>query len=243
MIYKDITLKGKKIMEHCHQGHRERLLNTISKVGLKNLNEVQILEYILTLVIPRKDTNPLAHRLLDIYGSISKVLDADYKSLIKINGLGENTAKKLATFKDIFKIYNEDKLNANNCLKNYKDLYLYIRNKYTFVETETFYMVGLNKKFKVLAVEECVSEKNDKVKISLEDVLDFITKHKFDMLLLMHNHPAGNPKPSKEDIDNNALIEKVCNSNMRLFCDHIIYGDKQMYSFKNNRTYFEEELI
>lgn len=230
-------------MEHCHEGHRERLLATVSKVGLKNLSDYQTLEYILTFIIPRKDTNPLAHRLLDEFGSLSKVLEADYKLTMKIEGLGETTAKKLATFKDIVRAYIDDKCKNQICLENYRDLYNYAKNKFMFDDTEKFCLVGLNANFKVLACKEIDSPKINSVTLPIKTLLEFIYKFSIDKLLVLHNHPNKSAVPSQDDIDGNDKICQICASNLIEFYDHIIFGNKEMYSMQSNSLYLEKDIL
>ena len=104
-------------MEHCHDGHRQRLLNTILRAGLKNLSDVQILEYILSLIIPRKDTNPLAHVLLKEFGSLVNVLDASTEELEKIEGVGENISTFLTLIKQVERFYKTEQKKAEKILR------------------------------------------------------------------------------------------------------------------------------
>ena len=90
---------------HPHSGHRKRLRNLIDNVGLKSLNDIQIVELILTLTHARCDTNVIAHRLIDKFGSISNILDADISSLTQVDGVGLVTAQTLTYLPQIFNIY------------------------------------------------------------------------------------------------------------------------------------------
>ena len=99
----------KNTEKHPHSGHRKRLRNLIDNVGLKSLNDIQIVELILTLTHARCDTNVIAHRLVDKFGSVSKILDADIQSLMEVEGIGLVTAQTLTYLPQIFDIYNEDK--------------------------------------------------------------------------------------------------------------------------------------
>ena len=75
-----------------HAGHRERLRNRLRGEGLTSFSEHEVLELLLTYAIPRQDVNPLAHELIDHFGSLSAVLEADTRELMKVKGVGENTA-------------------------------------------------------------------------------------------------------------------------------------------------------
>lgn len=95
----------KKTKENIHSKHRQRLRHIIYNSNFDNLTEVQILEYVLTLSIPRKDTNPIAHRLLDEFKTIANVFEADYSSLINIEGIGSETAKHIKALSKLFYYY------------------------------------------------------------------------------------------------------------------------------------------
>lgn len=230
-------------MNNCHEGHRARLLNLVLKNKLKNLSDVQMLEYILTFIIPRKDTNPIAHRLLNEFGSLAKVLEADWKHTMKIEGLGETSAKKLATFKEICFAYIDSLNNNTSYLKNYRDIFLFMKNKYIFENKEVLYIVALDKKDKIIACEQTTLNFPTKVNMSINDVIEFIAKHKCDKILIFHNHTLGDSTPSLEDCDNTTIIERLCNINGKIFYDHFIYGDKEMYSIMQNKKFLESQLI
>lgn len=96
--------------KNMHAGHRQRLLETILDAGLDKVSNVQALEFILTYVIPRCDTNELAHRLLDKFGTAADVLNADWEYVAEVEGMGETSAKKLHLFVEIFDYYTEQQL-------------------------------------------------------------------------------------------------------------------------------------
>ena len=93
-----------------HGGHRQRLKDKVRQNGLTSLSLHEVLELILTYTIPQKDTNQLAHELIDTYGGFSKVLEADYYDLMKNKGVGEETALFLSMLPRLFDIFKEDKL-------------------------------------------------------------------------------------------------------------------------------------
>ena len=96
--FKIITIDNKNI----HSGHRERLRNAAAKNGINSLEEHQVLELLLTYTIPQKDTNPLAHSLIEKFGSFKNVLDAKPEALLLVKGIGVKTAHFLSTIKQFF---------------------------------------------------------------------------------------------------------------------------------------------
>ena len=95
--------------ENIHENHRDRLRDMYLKGGFKNMAPHQILELMLFYAIPRKDTNPLAHKLIDTFGSLSGVLEADPQDLVAVDGVGKSTAAYLKMFIDVFQIYEREK--------------------------------------------------------------------------------------------------------------------------------------
>lgn len=127
-----------------HAGHRQRLKSKVKEHGLKVLSDHEIVELLLTYTIPYKDTNPLGHYLLDVYGSIDKIVDADFSDLTKINGVGNETAlflNILSQFADIYK----DRKGKVTRLKSSFDGINYFRTHYQVKSNEYFYIFCLNK--------------------------------------------------------------------------------------------------
>lgn len=88
-----------------HDGHRDRMRERIRRSGLSTLQEHEMLEYILYAFVPRKDTNEIAHALIDRFGSFAGVLNADEKRLAEIAGMTENAALFLCNLPDVFRAY------------------------------------------------------------------------------------------------------------------------------------------
>ena len=99
--------------KHLHYGHRARLRERVKKEGIENFQDYQVLEYVLSFVLPYKDTNPTAHMLINKFGSFDKVLEANIEDIASVKGMGEVSASFLATLRLIFSFYQKQK---NNCI-------------------------------------------------------------------------------------------------------------------------------
>ena len=117
-----------------HAGHRGRLRDIIDKTDATTLPEHQILELVLTYVLPQKDVNPLAHELLNEFGSIANVFDAKKSELMKINGVGEVVASFLSFCSKLPEIYYASRANSKRKLTSAKEIITFLRQyiKYEF---------------------------------------------------------------------------------------------------------------
>ena len=225
--------KNKK--KNLHDGHRQRLLNQIHNFGLDNMTEVQVLEFVLTFFIPRKDTNDIAHLLLDEFGSIKKVLDASPNDLMKVDGIGERTAKLLTLLPDVFFYYRESGYkNKKIVLKNLNDTVEFLRSIFDGKSQEEFYILFLNAKQEILKFEKISAGSQNEVAISCQDIVNKASKYKPNYIILAHNHPDGNSIPSANDIKTTNKIIKMLYYHQLLILDHIIIGKDDHYSFSQN---------
>ena len=110
-----------------HKGHRQRLKQRFLSDGLDQFEPHNVLEILLFFGIPQKDTNPIAHELINIFGSLSAAFDAPFEELLKIKGMTENAAVLMKMVPAIFRRYELDKLDQSAVLKNSRDIGQYIK--------------------------------------------------------------------------------------------------------------------
>ncbi len=115
------------VTKDIHSGHRSRLKEITAKTGLENMPEHQVLEFLLTFVIPRKDTNPIAHNLIKSFGSLSGVLEASSNDLVKVDGIGKKTADFLSCLPEIFSCYRISKGKEKPRITTTYEAFLYIK--------------------------------------------------------------------------------------------------------------------
>ena len=228
--------------KNMHDKHRERLLNTIKEVGFEKLNDINALEFVLTLIIPRKDTNPLAHALLDQFGSFSRVLDADYSQLVHVFGLGERSATLLKLLPEIFRRYQIDKLGKNPLINTLGDMISYFKPRLENKLKEEFIVVGLNNKGRVVAEKTVSVGGKNSVAIDKKDLSLFILNKHISSVIFAHNHPGADPRPSKADVETTEALRDFLNLNNVRLEDHIIVGEDSIFSMKM-LEYIEEKDI
>ena len=238
-------MKEEKI--NIHSGHRERMRTTIfENGGFLGMPDHEVLEYILAIAIPRKDTNPLAHELINYFGSFANVLDASAKDLMKIKGVGERTAIFISSYKHILKRYKESKSLSIKTLSNSKDVREFIGDRIRFLPHEECYIILLNSSNAIIKCMQIGESGNNKVLFETKKVLEHAMALNASGVIIAHNHPSGNSEPSREDIKmTHDLFMGLAFSEIRLL-DHFIYAQNNEYSFKENgriEKYFEELKI
>lgn len=214
-----------------HDGHRERLRRRFEKDRLKNFSPHEILELLLTYALPRINVNPLAHQLLDHFGSLSAVLEASPAELCRIKGIGPRAATLVAMMLPLFQQYEWDKTMPRMQLDTYSQLAAYCRTLFLGASTEQFYVICLDAKLKVLATEMINSGTPLEVAVSPRLVVRELIRHNAMGAVITHNHPSGSPCPSQEDLDVTEEIRKALQSvDIRLY-DHLIIADTEDFSF------------
>ena len=127
-----------------HERHRERIRETFRKTGIENMPEHSVLELLLFYSVPRKDTNELAHRLIDTFGSLSRVLDAPYERLMEVDGIGDSSALLLSSIPALCRRYIEDSAGKKLSLAEPEDVMKYAVAKFYGCKSEVFYLICLD---------------------------------------------------------------------------------------------------
>ncbi len=219
--------------DNIHKNHRERLQNTIFLANFETLSEIQILEYILTLCIPRIDTNPIAHRLLKEFDNIPSVLSADYQHLIKVDGVGPKTAKFLNSLNKFCNYYKIKKSEVTS-LKNPNEIINFFKSHLEMQQKETFYMACLNAKCELIKLIQIGNGNINGVDLKLGEISENAIKYKASCVIIAHNHPDGNPTPSLNDnIATAKIMEALSFFNIQLI-DHFIITYDDYYSFNQS---------
>lgn len=220
--------------EHKHHGHRQRLKDKVRKNGLSSLSEHEIIELLLTYTIPRRDTNALAHDMLDSYSSISGLIDANYKDLQKINGVGEETALFFKVVSQLFDIY---KSKSNVKSVKIDSVYAgvnYFRSHYSVRKVEKLVVLCISKIGRVVSAFEVDGENDSSVSFDMKFITDNINRENTSSIVLYHTHPNGDVNPSKEDMEITQRIFNIC-AVMGIMClDHIIFNEDKHFSFRDN---------
>ncbi len=218
--------------ENIHSGHRDRLRKRFLEEGLDGFGDHQILELLLFHVIPRGDTNPVAHRLIKRFGSLSAVLEADPKDVASVEGIGEKAAVFLAMIPQVTRRYFHDrvlrdrpKLNSSEAVAEYLLPLMAGRPE------EVFYVLCLDTQCRVI-YPALVSEGTVKEAVVYpRHVVEEAIRHRAAAVILAHNHPAGTAKPSQQDHHLTRLLVQALGPLDIKVLDHIIVAWDNTFSF------------
>lgn len=222
-----------------HKNHRQRLYETINGVGFDKVNDFLALEFILTYVIPRQDTNPIAHRLIDRYGSISRAMEASVDELQNIKGLGLQSARMFTMLPKVFERYWADKgKTSNKPLRSKNDLITYTHKFMQNKAIEELYGVFMDGANKVVGTAKLSSGDAMKVVINrktlLQRCLDYPSA---TTITIAHCHPNNAAFPSTTDkIAIKSIIELLNNIGLDVY-DSLIFAGKSCYSMIDEKAY------
>lgn len=227
---------GNKDKSNVHRGHRSRVRTKFIRDGnLDNFQPHEVLELLLFYAYPMKDTNEIAHRLLKEYGSLYNLFNAKPQDLMNNLGLSENVAVYLSMLPSIFKMYLRTGLDDTKPLTNSNIAGKYMESYLKGNPTESFYMISLNIKKNVLAVDRIAEGGVSNVKFEIRKIIERALLNKARFVIIGHNHPGGILKPSEDD----AYITQRLMCDLKLInvdvLDHIIVTNKGTYSFCANK--------
>ena len=209
-----------------HSGHRERLRRRFIDNGLDGFEEHQALELYLFYAIPRRDTNPLAHRLLERYRNIGGVCDAPIDELERDFGLSESAAALLKLLPEMSRLYNESKLSDTNLIdpETVGDM---IARRFIGRTSEAVALLLGSAKGKILQLDIVAKGSVRSSDFPLRRIVDLAIRHNARTAYIAHNHPSGSSLPSRADIDVTKLLDSTLSSVGVHLLDHFIVADTE----------------
>lgn len=216
-----------------HKNHRNRLFQEIENVGLDKLNQIKQLEFILTLVIPRVDVNPISHRLLAKFGTLASVLNAPVPELAKVRGLGKRSAFLLSQFRRILTIYKIDMAKKNERVHRKKHILDYVKGLFLAETKEMLYLIICKGKGEIVSHIMIAEGDFEKVHVTPKQIVGCLYAKGATSYYLTHNHPFASASASWNDaVETKILSKNIASVNVPMI-DHIVYGCDGLYSMKN----------
>lgn len=215
-------------------GHRKRLKSRFLNNQPSSLNDYELLELLLFQAIPRKDVKPLAKKLLEKFGSFKDIINADFDQIISIDGTTESVYLQFRVMKELLnRVFNEN-IKKKNIINSWSALLNYLKFNMGCLKVEQFRVLFVNKKNILLADEVMATGTIDQTPVYPREIVKRALFHEAGAIILVHNHPSGNAKPSSADIDITTQIINACKVISVRIHDHVIIGNNEYYSFKSN---------
>jgi len=213
------------------KGHRGRLRDKFLSSGLSGFHDYEVIELLLTLATPRKDCKDAAKEALRRFKSLQGVLEANDPELCTIPGIGPKNALGIKLIKAVTERYLEKKLMHRDPVSNSKDLFDYLNLSMRDKHQESFKVVFLDAKNKTLAAETLFTGTLTASSVYPREVVAAALAHNAAALIFAHNHPSGDPEPSRDDIAVTRQLMTACHAMGITVHEHLIIGSNRYYSF------------
>ena len=214
--------------------HRKRLRERFRKSGADGMHDYELLELLLTFSIPRRDVKPVAKKLISEFGGLSGVLDADQKKLEKLSGVGSMSAALIRLVKELYNTYLAENMKRGDVLSSPETVLKFVRVRLSGMTNEAFMVIYMNVKNEVIDYSILHEGTIDNVAVYPRRIIETALSRHASGVILVHNHPSGNPMPSRED---KALTREIADAAGTLdirVLDHIIVGKDGYFSFLEN---------
>jgi DNA repair protein RadC len=218
-----------------NSGHRQRLIKKLIDHGSESFYEYEILEMLLYLIFKRQDTKSIAKELLAKFGSISDVLNASRDDLMQIKGIGKSTYTAFQIIMAALKAYLKNSIASKKVIYCFEDVVKYCQIGMKNLKKEELKIIFLNIVNEIIHDEVFQKGTLTKVNLCPREIVKKCIERGAKSIILIHNHPSGDPTPSAEDIFNTAKIAEACSVFGIDLRDHIIIGDGTHVSFRRLR--------
>ena len=216
---------------HYH-GHRERLRERFRSAGPDALSDYELLELALFPALPRRDTKPLAKSLLKIFGSFAEVIHAPDARLREVDGIGDAAITQIKLLAAAATRIAKGQLKARPLLSSWHEVIGYCRTSMAFADKEQFRILFLDKRNQLIADEVQQIGTVDHTPVYPREVIKRALEHSATAIILVHNHPSGDPTPSQADIRMTKAIVGIAAPLGIAVHDHLIVGKNGHASLK-----------
>ncbi len=214
-----------------HEGHRARMRKRFRETGFEGFNDHEIIEMLLFYTCPRKDTNSLAHTLIDRFGSIAGIMDADYDELVRINNITENTATLFKIIPKFLPFYYNSRLKEQiysdcDALKEMFSAY------FVGLTHEEFRLACFDNNFRMISNILISSGTSSSASVNIRKIIEETLRTKAAFIAIAHNHPHGDSLASSEDIEATRRINEAMGLIEVELIDHIIVAENCAVSMR-----------
>lgn len=215
------------------QDHRRRLRERFLQGGPQAIPDYELLELLLFRSIPRCDVKPVARRLLESFGDFNRVLSAPIERLLEVRGVGDAVAVDLKIVEAATHRMARARVIQRPVLSSWNAVVDYCHTSMAHRETEQFRVLFLDRKNILVADEEQAKGTVDHVPVYPREVVKRALELNASALILVHNHPSGDPTPSESDIEMTQRVREACEALSLTLHDHLIVGKESEVSFRS----------
>ncbi len=228
----DVIKSGKKsrkdVKKNVHEGHRDRMRQRFCQNGVDGFAAHEALELLLYYCVPRRDTNEIAHELLNRFdNSLSAVFDAPIEQLMEVEFISFNAAVLIKMIPALARLYVADRIAPGDYIRTSEDAKKYFRAQMFAREVETFMMAYLDNGSKIISCENVAEGSINAAKVDMSKIITSAVSKRASSCVAAHNHPRGSAFPSKEDVESTRRIQKSLNEINVSLVDHIIVGAEE----------------
>lgn len=217
-----------------HDGHREKMRQRFLKGGLESFADHEALELLLYYAIPRRDTNPTAHALMERYGSLSAVLSAPVEDLKKVEGVGESAAVLLKLVPQVCRKARMADAAQENVLNSSEKAGAYLLERFAGEKNEVVYQLCLDRKGKLIACKRVGEGGVANAELNIRRVMENAILTSASAVILSHNHPSGIALPSQDDYAATRRVQEALRTIGVALTDHIIVADGDFVSMADS---------
>ncbi|MDR1982682.1 MAG: DNA repair protein RadC [Holosporaceae bacterium] len=213
-------------------GHRRRLRDKFMS-NPQYMLDYELLEILLFYVFQRKDTKPLAKAMLNYFKSLRKIILADRFDLKQINGVGESTINLITVVREIFTRSLLEKVIESDSIMSTGQVLEYYKNALGYLKKEQLRIMFLNNKNKLIAEEMMQEGTVNNTAIYPREIIQKTLEYGASAIIMVHNHPGGDPKPSRQDIIMTKIINEIAQKLDIILFDHVVIGRMGATSFRD----------
>jgi len=217
-----------------HQGHRQRMRQRFLTHGLENFDDHSALELLLFYAVPRVNTNGLAHRLLDEFGSLSAVFEAGVEELMRVEGIGENAAALIRLIPAMSGRYQADKNSIGRILASVEDAGRFVLPYFLGHRDERVVLLCLDAKMKLIDCRPIASGDVTTAHVSVRKVAEQAMRFNAPFVILAHNHVGGLALPSEEDVRSTEKMRLALAQLGISLLDHLVVAGDDYVSMQDS---------
>ena len=215
-----------------HDGHRERLKERFSDHGLDNFNDLNALELLLFYAIPRKDTNEIAHQLLERFGSLDEVFSASMQQLQQVPGVGYHAAVLIRLVPQLAKRGAIRSAGTPTQFTNARAIAHYLQPRLQNEKNEQLLLLCLTPQKRLISLVVLSQGVVNNVTLNVRQLVEEALRKRASSVIIAHNHPTGNPRPSAEDEMMTRRVYDALKLVDITLADHIVIGGELYFSFQ-----------